>query len=134
GKLEYFAKLDAASGVFLVKKAIHDALNQDSLAYRPLQIWQYQAGDIQELRVRKEEPAYQLKREDQTWKISGPFEAAALADLVRPMAEELANLRCERYVAHAAKDRETYGLDKPYLDVTISTAKKESAKEETNHR
>ncbi len=120
GTPEYFAKLDSAPGVCAVKKDIHDALDQDSLAYRPLQLWQLPAEDIQEIRVLKEAPEYHLKREGQSWKITGPFEATATASLAKPMADELANLRCERYAAHAAKDLSTYGLDKPYLRLAFS--------------
>src|SRR5206468_2125423 len=40
GKQEYFAKRAADPGIFVVKKDIHDALEHDSLAYRPLQLWQ----------------------------------------------------------------------------------------------
>src|SRR5207245_1496571 len=134
GKPEYFAKLETAPGIFAVKKTIQDTLAQDSLAYRPLQLWQFQASEIKELRIRKEDPEYQLKREDQGWKISGPFEATALTDLARPMTDELATLRCERYAAHAANDLAAYGLDKPYLRLTLSTARKEGTKEEASER
>jgi hypothetical protein len=129
-KPEYFAKLASAPPVFVIKKEIHDALEQDSLAYRPLQLWQFPANDVKELRIRKEEPEYQLKRDAQLWKISGPFEATALTDLARPMADELANLRCERYVAHDAKEPATYGLDNPYLRLTLPMTQKPGSKEE----
>jgi hypothetical protein len=145
-KPEYFAKLESATPIFIIKKDIHDALEQDSLAYRPPQLWHLQADEIKELRVRKEvqkgdgtsritgpvpflNPEYQLKRDGQLWKITGPFEATALADLARSMAEELANLRCERYAAHDAKEPATYGLDKPYLRLTLPAKPKEGSQE-----
>jgi hypothetical protein len=134
GKPEYFAKLASATPVFVLKKEIRDALAQDSLAYRPLQLWQLPANEIKEVRVRKEGPEYQLKRDGQLWKISGPFEATALADLARPMADELANPRCERYVAHDAKEPATYGLDKPYLRVTLPVARKTASQEEAQEK
>jgi hypothetical protein len=127
-KQEYFAKLASAPGVFVVKKSVRDTLDQDSLALRPAEVWQIGQDDIAEVRVRKEGPEYRLKREGQTWKITGPFEATAMTDMARPMAEELSNLRCERYAAHVAKDLGTYGLDKPYLRVTVQEAEKEKPK------
>jgi hypothetical protein len=125
GRDDYFAKLASAPGVFAVKKEIRDELERDSLAYRPQQLWRVPAEDVAELRVRKDEQEYRLKKDAANWKISGPFDAPAVADRVRPMVEELANLRCERFVAHSAKDLAQYGLDKPYLQVGLSRAKKD---------
>jgi hypothetical protein len=114
-KPEYFAKLASKPEVFVVKKEIRDALEQNSLAYRPLQLWQVPPDEIAELRLQKEGQEYRLKHEGPAWKIVEPFEATAVPGLVLPMVDDLAGLRCERYEAHAAKDLIPYGLDKPYL-------------------
>src|SRR5262249_462475 len=74
------------------------------------------------------EPEYQLRRDGSSWKITGPFEAPAIADLARPLTEELGNLRCERYVAHVAKDLVSYGLDKPYLRLAVQEVEKDKPK------
>src|SRR5262249_8290162 len=91
-------------------------------------------GDIKEVRVRKEGQEYRLKRDGLAWRIVEPFEAAAMANLVQPVITEMTNLRAERYEAHAAKELGTYGLDKPYLQLTVTTTvpkEGEDAKEET---
>jgi hypothetical protein len=128
GKPEYYAKLASGPAVFTVRKEVNDALAKSSLSYRPLQLWQMAPDDIGELQVRKGEPEYRLKRDGQAWKVSGPFEASAVAGLVRPMTEDLANLRAERYEAHVAKDLKAYGLDQPYLRVAVTPAKKDDKK------
>ena len=130
GKPEYFARLTSAPSVFVVKKELRDALDQDSLALRPLQLWQLTQDNIKELKIQKDDPQYRLLRDGQTWKIAGPFDAPAVADTVKPMTEELSNPRCERYVAHSAKDLTTYGLDKPYLRASVLEAKKDVAPNE----
>ena len=122
GKPEFFAKLASAPAVFTIKKETQEVLDKDSLAYRPLDLWQLRPQDIAELRVLKEEPEYALKRDGAAWKISGPFDASADAAQVGPMTLELAKLHGERYVVHAAKDLAQYGLDKPYLRVAIKSA------------
>jgi hypothetical protein len=137
GKPEYFAKLESAPGVFVVKKEIRDTLDQDSLAYRPLQLWQVQPDDVAELRIGKGADEYSLKRDGPAWRITGPFEAAALPDLAKPMLDELATLRGERYTAHVAKDLAAYGLDKPYLRLALTTAPKkegDAAQEDKKER
>jgi hypothetical protein len=122
GKGEYFAKLAGSDSVFAVRKDIHDTLDQGSLAYRPLQLPPLQAQDITEVRVQKEgTEEYRLTHKDGAWKVAAPFDAAAVPTLVQPMADELANLRAERYEAHAAKDLAKYGLDKPHLRLTAVT-------------
>jgi hypothetical protein len=118
-KPEYYAKLASAPGVFIIKKEIRDALNQDSLAYRPLQLWQVQPDSIREVRVQKVGPEYHLRHEGQTWHITGPFDAPVPADQLRPITDELVGLRCERYIAHDAKHLANYGLEKPYLRVVV---------------
>jgi hypothetical protein len=119
GKGEYFAKLAGSDSVFAVRKDIHDTLDQGSLAYRPLQLPPLQAQDITEVRVQKEgAEEYRLTHKDGAWKVAAPFDAAAVLMLVQPMADELANLRAERYEAHTSKDPGKYGLDKPHLRLT----------------
>ena len=119
GKTDYFAKLQANPSIFLVKKELHDAVAQDSLAYLSTELWQLNADQIKELRIRKAEPEYRLKREGPAWKISGPFEASATAQVVKQVEDEVVNLRCERYAAHSAADLKAYGLDKPYLRISV---------------
>lgn len=143
GKPEYYAKLEDKPSVFVVKKDIHDVLDQSSLAFRPTQLWQLQAEEIGELRIqRSEEPEYRLTREGEGekagWKVSGPFDAKVSSTLVRKMLTDLGQLRCERYEANAAKELEKYGLDKPQLKLTVipivkkdDDKKKEKEKEPT---
>jgi len=130
GKSEYFAKLASAPSVFVIKKEIHDALEKDALAYLPEQLWQLQPDDIKELRLRKNSLEFRLQRSGENWKIAGPFDASALASLVKPLTEEVANLRWERYAAHSTTDLAAYGLEKPYLRLTLVATEKDKAKPE----
>lgn len=138
-KPEYYAKLEGAPAVFVVKKEIHDTLDQSSLAFRPTQLWQLQAEEIGELRVqRDEEPEYRLIREGEgekaAWKVWGPFDAKVNSAQVRKMLTDLSQLRCERYESHTAKELEKYGLDKPHLKLTLVPAikkDKDDKKKET---
>jgi hypothetical protein len=124
GKQDYFARLGSDPAVFAIKKDAQEVLARDSLSYRPLTLWELRGDDIAELRVRKEGPEYRLKRDGDSWKLSGPFEADVPAGAVRTMAQDLAKLRAEKYVAHTTKDLAKYGLEKPYLRVTLRTEPK----------
>jgi hypothetical protein len=124
GKQEYYARLGSDPAIFVVKKDTRDVLDKDSLAYRPLELWRIPEADIAELRVRKDDHEFSLKREGSSWKIGGPFTANAVADMVRPMTEAAAELRGERFVAHTSTNLGAYGLDKPYLRVAMVPATK----------
>lgn len=129
-KPEFYAKRASDPAVFVVKKELKDTLDQDSLVYRPLQLWQVLTADITALRVQKEgQPEYQLAKGDKDWKLSGPFAAAAAPAQVLPLTDALAGPRAERYVEHAAKDLAKYGLDKPYLRLTVSVKEGDKTKD-----
>jgi hypothetical protein len=131
-KQEFFAKRAADSAVFVVRQDIRDALDKDALAYLPLQIWQLALDDIVALNIHKEgQDAYTLTKKVSAWRIAGPFGADATTLDVRPMVQELANLRCERYVAQSTKELAKYGLDKPYLTVVLTAKEGAAAKEHT---
>ncbi|MFN4261014.1 MAG: DUF4340 domain-containing protein [Gemmataceae bacterium] len=118
---EYFAKLTDLPVVFVIPKDIHDDLDRGALAYLPLRQWQVAPQTITELRIEKRgEPAYRLSRVANDWRLTGPFEAhdlrvSTLADLL----DDLEQLSCQRYVALRAKDLTEYGLDQPYLKLTL---------------
>jgi hypothetical protein len=117
---DYYAKLESAPAVFTIRKDIFDALSQNSLAYRPLQLSPTRLpDDIRTVKIEKGGPEYTLEKKGEAWKLTGPFDAEVKPDAVRPIIEELASLNAEKYVAHTAKDLAAYGLDKPYEKVTL---------------
>src|SRR5207302_6928602 len=79
--------------------------------------------DVRSLRVeRKGAGPYTLERQEGgSWKITRPFDAAALDRLVTPMVEVLSRPHCERYEALAASDLKKYGLDRPELRLRVTT-------------
>ena len=93
-KPEYYACLDDRKNeVFLVRQDIHDKLDRDSLAFRPLQFWHLQPSEIATVRIQREgEPEYRLLRKDKSWQIAGRFEAEAMISKVQPMEKVLADV------------------------------------------
>src|SRR6266851_6716598 len=121
-KPEFFAKLASSPAVFVIKKELRDALDQNSLAYRPKQLWKLSAEDISELHVQKEGQNEHLKREGSTWRILEPFQADALPNQVDKILKALTSPSCIRFETHVAKELKTYGLDKPYLRVAVTSS------------
>jgi hypothetical protein len=128
GKPEFFAKLASAPSVFVVKGEVRDAVDQSSLTYRPLQLWQLAPDDIAAMRIQKAgQEEYRVARNGTEWSVSGPFDASVPSLSLRPLTDELAAVRAERYEAHAAKDLAPYGLDKPYLKLALTTTTNDNA-------
>jgi hypothetical protein len=121
-KEEYFAKLESAPAVFAVSKTVRDAVDQGSLAYRRLQLWQVPVDDLAELRFQKQGGVCRVKKEGSTWKIVEPFETSTATDQVQPLVNDLAVVNADRYEAHNTKDLAKYGLDKPHVTLTVTPA------------
>ncbi len=125
-KPEYFAKLENAPAVFVVKKEVYEALDRSALALLPAQPWKLQADEIAEIKMDKGAASFRLKRDGTNWRIAEPFEAGAAADQVQPLIDGLTKLNSERYEAQAVKQLGNYGLDQPYLRIAVTpTAKKD---------
>ena len=71
-KPEFFAKLASEPAVFVIKKEVRDALAQNSLAYRPLQLWDHAPGEVVEVRVQQGGQSRQLRATSRCVTVSGP--------------------------------------------------------------
>jgi hypothetical protein len=119
GKPEVYAKLADAPGVFAIRDAIKTTIDQPSLGYRPLQLWQIAPDTVTAIEIQRGDEKYRLGRDGATWKLTGPFDAPVSAQTAQALVAQVANLRVERYEAHTAGDAAKFGLDKPELKVTV---------------
>jgi hypothetical protein len=130
GKDDSYARIDSGP-VFVVKKDVRELLERESLAYRPLQVIDVAESDVESLKIRKEGKEYALVRKDKEWSVTGPFEAKAATSAVEPLVDEIARLRGEKFVSHAAKEPGKFGLDKPYVEIEVSSKNEKDKKTET---
>jgi hypothetical protein len=128
GKPEVYAKLADAPGVFSVRQTVKEAIDQSSLAFRPLQLWSAGAATVKEIDIERPTGAYKLSRTDSGWKLTGPFEATASTAAVQPLVDALATPRAERFETHKAEDAAKYGLDKPEVKLTVAVTGEEKPK------
>jgi hypothetical protein len=118
GKDDYYARIGGDKAVFTIKKDVFETLTRDSLSLRPAELWKLEPENITEVRVRRGEE-YVLQHQGETWKLSAPFIAPVAPDRIRPLTDELSHPKADKYVAHAAGDLAAYGLDNPYLRITV---------------
>ena len=67
----------------------------------------------------------EVDKKDNKWRIVKPSPYLADSDTVAQLLTSLANARVKDFVSNAPKDLSKYGLDKPQLQVTVFTGKKE---------
>jgi hypothetical protein len=127
---DYFARLASDPAVFVVKKDPVEALEKDALAYLPLQLWKLTPDEVAQVTLDRDGQPTHLERSGTAWRITAPFQATATKDMSQTLATELAAPQAERYEAHHSKDAARYGLDKPYLRVTVQAAGKKGSRHE----
>jgi hypothetical protein len=120
-----FARLvegDKVTPVFVIPADVYNSLDHDALAYLPAQLWQSFPEDITAVRVRRQgEEAYRLVRDGAGWKVTGAFDAPAMASAASGFVTELSSPQCTVYKTHEAKDLAEWGLEKPHITVTLTT-------------
>jgi hypothetical protein len=121
GKPEVYAKLADAPQVFTVRSAIRDEVDQPSLAFRPLQVWQFPAAEVSSIDVTRGAETYKLMKAVPSWRLIGPFDGNASSQAVQPLLGAAGTLRAERYETHKADDLAKYGLLRPQLQIGVST-------------
>ena len=119
GKSEFYARVDDGP-VFTLKKDLHDDLDRSSLTYRSKQLWKLEPDAITQITIQTGDAPYDLKRQGKGWKLGGKIDADIGGFEIDELADDLAQLKAERYETHQAKDPKTYGFDKPALKITIS--------------
>lgn len=121
GKPEVYAKLTDSPMVFTVRTAIRDGIDQSSLSFLPLQVWQFTANDVAILDVTRGDETYKLTKAPPVWKLSGPFDGAVSVATMQTLLPAAANLRAERYETHKADDLSKYGLVRPQLKLGVAS-------------
>jgi hypothetical protein len=122
GRFARLAEPGRTGPVFVLPDDVASALDRGSLAYRPSQLWQVPAEEVTAVRVRRQgEREYRLTRTGGIWRVAGPFDAPARAASVYALLTDLASPQAVEYKVHEAKDLAPFGLDRPFLAVTVAT-------------
>lgn len=120
GKPEVYAKLADAAEVFALREAMKATLEQPSLAFRPLQLWQAPGLSVKRIDVQRGGESYSLLREVMAWKIAGPFDASAFLPSVQALLDAASRPRAERFETHVDDDLARFGLDNPAMSMAVT--------------
>lgn len=119
GRPEVYAKFADSAEVFTLPQSVKDAIDQPSLAFRPLQLWHLTAARVTRIGIERPGESFSLLRDDGFWKIAGPFAATAYLPAVQPILETAASLRADRFEAYQG-DLSQYGLNPPALTLRVT--------------
>jgi hypothetical protein len=120
GKPEVYAKLADSPEVFSLHDAVKTAVDQTSLAFRPLQLWQAAGMTVKKIEVRHGSEDYAIQRDGMSWKIIKPFDATAFIPSVQPLLDAASAPRAERFEVHGNDELAKYGLDSPTMMLTAT--------------
>lgn len=120
----YFARLDGNGPVFAVGNETVQNLQQDSLAYLPMDFWKLLPEEIASWSVERQGKLFTLERKENVWKITKPFEADAFLEKLTAALPLLAAPRAEKYVEIATKDGAKFGFDKPLGKLIVTDKEK----------
>jgi hypothetical protein len=124
-----FARLEGSGEVFTLAASLVEDLSRDALAYRPAALWTVARDDVARLKIaRAGQEAYELVRKGDEWQVEGPFQVAAPRDVVERLLQSLASPRADEHLTHTTTDKDLspFGLDKPAVQVTVTTKDKKS--------
>ncbi len=117
----WFAKLADSPAVFAVSDETHRLVDRDALAFLPLQLWKVPVGDVASVSVhRAGRDEYTLTPAAGGYRLTGEFEAPALAAAGSALLSSAADPVFDSVTTAVPKDLAQYGLDKPFLRVAVT--------------
>ena len=118
GELVY-ARSARAAQVFLVSAGIVDVLSKNPLDLRDKQVMEFRKGDVQRIRLERNDATIVCIRQERDWRILEPVREKAKSYEVDGILNKLDDLMAEEFVVEKAQRLSEYGLGQPDIAITI---------------
>ncbi len=117
-----YVSLSDDDQVYVAKRDLPQVVDKDIDEYRAKRLTQFTVGDAKALQIGFEGQSYDLTRGDgDEWVINAPLRAYAERERVDTLLNRFNGLRVAEFVDDAPADLVRYGLDTPYLTVSVTT-------------
>ncbi len=123
--------------VFVAEETFDNILDRDPVQFREGKLFRMIASQAVELEIieRGEDglTTYKLKKQDGDWAFVAPFSAKAESNKIQDVVNRMNRVRATPWLEQIPSNRAQFGLDPPYLQVTVVTEEevvKPSPKEE----
>jgi hypothetical protein len=117
-----FAKRQDDPRVVLLSASLKTTLDKTVFDLRDKAVFKFEASEVQKVRVRAKNTAWEAVRDADGWHFTSPFRALAVKGKLDTLLESLSNLRATEFVAEDKKPEEArkLGLEKPEYQVALS--------------
>ncbi|NIA07476.1 MAG: DUF4340 domain-containing protein [Actinobacteria bacterium] len=123
----YAVKTDGEDAIRLVAADELKPLEQNYLRLREKKMLSFQTKEVKAVEIsERNKKKYRAQRVETGWTLTLPAGAAANADNLESILKTLSNLRASEIVADTLNEAKKYGLDKPYLTLTVEMKQKET--------
>ena len=118
-----YAMREGDSEVLLLSTNLAKQFDKKLLDFRQKKIFTFQRDDVERVRVfHGTDLAFDLVREEGTWRLSNPIQARASEEGVNKILNKLTGLRVQSFDAEAPEDLGPYGLDDPAWRIEVFLA------------
>jgi len=121
---------DGSSKIHVVARTFDTELKREPNDYRERSLAKFSRNDVVRVEMQHKGRTYRFTRNKaKEWVIDEPVKAYADSQKVRTLVNNIANLRVQEFIEDAPQSLEPFGLDKPFLTVTIRTEREEETEE-----
>ncbi len=117
-----FAKREDDPRVVLVSSSLKTTLDKTVFDLRDKAVFKFEPSEVQKVRVRAKEAAWEAVRDGDGWRFTTPFRGQAVKSRLDALLESLSNLRATEFVAEDKRPEEVHklGLEKAEYQVVLS--------------
>ena len=128
-----YVRVAGSDTVHLVGFDLKREYEKDVNDYRRKTLCRFQSNDAVRVEIQHGDQRYELTRgDDKNWVINAPVKTYAQNDKIAALVGKLAGLRVEEFVEDAPQSLTAFGLDQPFLTMTVTTQTKRTLPPEQN--
>ena len=117
-----FAKREDDPRVVLLPASLKGTLDKNVFDLRDKAVFKFEPSDVQRVRVRAKDVAWEAVRDADGWRFTSPFRVPAVKSKLDALLESLSNLKATEFLTEDRKPEEArkLGLEKPEYQVALS--------------
>jgi len=127
----YYGQLNGAKDVFTIASYVVDSyFNKPLIEYRDKTVISCTSSDVMEFECKTGNKVVKCQKDPKNrWTILNPFNARGDAGQIEGWINSISALKVKDFIKEETTDMALYGLDKPFMDITLVTGKDKARKE-----
>jgi hypothetical protein len=130
---DMYVRVVGSDEIMVVGRDMTRDIEREVNDYRAKRLMQLKAADARHVQIEHEDATYDFSSAaGKQWVINAPVKAYALPEKIKGLINTLGRIRVEEFVDDAPESLDSYGLESPFLTVSVMTEEKELVLEEPN--